>query len=454
MPNNINLLLLKIRKYFATGPEVLTDEDLAILDSDWQARRFGYAVVLAVFGGFGAWAALAPLESAAYGTGTVQVEGNRKLVQHLEGGMVSEILVANGDHVAKGQALVLMDVTQVQAELSIISGRLWAKRALVDRLLSERDEKPAIDFTHWLVALEDERAVVAVGNERALFDARRADLIGEKQVLNQNIVQLQNQIEGMRAVLEAKQAVAISLEVEAGELQELLRDGYVDKQRIRQLERSRAETLGDMSDLGARVAALEVSMEETRLKILQLEKRFKTETVDALTRSEEELYDLEQRHGAMKDRVERTVVRAPNAGIILALKPNTIGAVVGPGEELMSIVPDTDRLLIDTTFSPMDIDRIEVGQEAEVRFSVFKDAYSITGVLVEISADSLVDDVSGALQFEAKVKLVEEDMKLLGEYQLVPGMPAEVLVKTGNRTLLGYLTSPLHRMFERSLIES
>lgn len=454
MSSNWSAFLQKAR-YVLLGspPELGLDEDQLIFDSDRQARRFGYGVVVLVFFGFGSWASFAPLESAAFGSGTVQVEGNRKLVQHLEGGLVAAILVANGDYVMKGQPLVRMDATRPQADLSIVNGRLWAKRALVDRLLSERDGRLSVDFTEWLVALNDERVLVALGNELALFEARRADLLGEKEVLKQRNTQMISQIEGIKAVLDAKQSVAKSLDSEVGELQELLADGYVDKQRIRQLERSRAETLGEISDLTARIAASEISIDETRLKMLQLEKRFKTQVVDELTHAEEELYDLKQRQGALTEVLERTIIRAPNNGVVLALKPNTIGEVIGAGEELMSIVPDTNKLLIDTKLSPMDIDRIRVGQEAEVRFSVFKDAYSITGVLTKVSADTLVDDVTGASYFEAKVKLDEKDIALLGDYELVPGMPAEVLVKTGNRTLLGYLTSPLHRMFEKSLID-
>jgi membrane fusion protein, epimerase transport system len=437
----------------AVNNEIDLQGDQVVLDSDRRARRFGYGLIFVVFGGFGAWAAFAPLESAAHGAGTVQVEGDRKPVQHLEGGMVAEILVANGDYVTQGQALVRMEATQAQSELNTINGRLWAKRALVDRLLSERDEQPTINFSDWLTDVRDERAAVAVGNEQALFDARRADLFGETALLQQRVTQLISQIEGTQAVLSAKRSVAKSLNSEARELQELLAEGYVDKQRIRELERSRAVTLGEIADLLARIAAAEVSIDEIQLQMLQLQKRFKTEVIDALTRAEEEFYDLEQRYRSLNDRVERTTVKAPSNGFVLALTPNTIGEVVGAGDELMSIVPDTGNLLIDTKLSPMDIDRIEIGQQAEVRFSVFKDAYSITGVLIRLSADSLIDEKTGEPYFEAKVKLMEQDMALLGGYRLVPGMPAEVLIKTGDRTLLGYLTSPLHRMFENALIE-
>ena len=198
--------------------EATDSEDAAVMDSDRRARRLGYAVMLIVFGGFGAWSTLAPLESAAVGMGTVQVEGNRKLVQHLEGGIIAEILVSNGDHVLKGQPLVLMDTTQTEAELKSVAGRFWAKRALVDRLLSERDEREDIAFTDWVMQLEDERAAVAIGNERALFNARRAGLLGEKEVLQQSIAQIANQIEGLDAVLDSKRSVSKSLESEAAEL--------------------------------------------------------------------------------------------------------------------------------------------------------------------------------------------------------------------------------------------
>ena len=434
-------------------PEMADSFDESVLESDRKTRLMGYWVVAIVFGGFGLWAAVAPLESAARGQGTVQVDGNRKPIQHYEGGIVSEIFVASGDYVAVGQPLIQLDTTQAQAEQRIIEGRAWAKAALVARLTSERDGFSEVFFPEDLLAQEDERARAAIANESALFVARRSDRLGETAVLNQRVAQLRNQIEGTSAVIDAKKQISNSLQVERSELAQLLEEGYVDKQRIRQLERSLAETLGELADLNAQVAAAKVAIEETELQILQLDKRFKTKVVDALTAAQEELYDMQQRLLAINDRLQRTLLSAPATGYVLGLKPNVVGAVVAPGEELMAIVPDVEKLMIDAKMSPMDIDRIRIGQEAEVRFAVFKDAYTITGELVKVSADSLVDEATGQAYFEAKVELLEDDLVLLGEYQLVPGMPADVLVKTGNRTLLGYLTSPLQRMFENSLIE-
>lgn len=438
---------------FPPIPDFISDCDPEIVDADREVRRFGYVTILVVFIGFGGWAMFAPLESAAIGLGTVQVEGNKKALQHLEGGIVSEIFVENGDYVTEGQALVQLDTTESSAEKRIIEGRLWARQATVSRLLSERDDLQKIEFLPELLEIDDRRAITAVGSESALFEARKADRLGEVSVIQQRIKQLHEQIAGMRSVLATKENIAGSLEVEVQDLNSLFEDGYVDKQRIRQLERSLAQSLGEISELRASIASAEVQIEEGRLQILQLGKRFITNVVDELTRAQDELYDQERRLEIISDRVARSTIRAPTSGYVLALQPNTPGAVIGSGEEIMAVVPDVDHLVVKAKMSPMDIDRISLGQEAEVRFSVFKDAYTITGTLVSVSADSLTDEVTGQDYFEAKVELAQEDLELLGEYQLVPGMPAEVLVKTGNRTLIGYLTSPLQRMFDSALTE-
>jgi len=463
--NNLKALFLQgvsaLKEYFESIRKVLTDPlpyvaenfETHVLESDQNERRFGYAVVVLVFFVFGAWAALAPLESAALGRGTVQVEGNRKPIQHLEGGIVSEVYVSNGDYVGESEILIQLDRTQIATQKSIIEGRGWAKQAAVARLESERDGLDAVAFPADLAAQEDQRARTAISNETALFKARQVDKAGEIAVIESRILQLSEQISGSQAVLKAKESVVSSLETEVADLRQLLTEGYVDKQRIRTLERTLAQTLGEIADLKAGMAAVKVSIEEAELQILQVKKRFITQVVDSLTRAQEELYDLYQQQGAIVDRVDRSSIRAPASGYVLAFKASTPGVVIAPGQEIMSIVPDIGRLIISAELSPLDIDRIRVGQEAEVRFAVFKDAYTVTGTLIKVSADSLIDEVTGQPYFEAKVALHEEDLYLLGDDNLVPGMPADVLIKTGSRTLLGYLTSPLQRMFEYSFIE-
>ncbi len=411
------------------------------LSNDHKTRRLGYVVVGFLVFVVGGWSACAPIDSAALAPGTVQVEGKRKAIQHLEGGIVSEILVTTGDIVESGQPLLRLDATRDKAELQIAQGRIFNTRAAVDRLSAERDARSEVQFSTILVeaAAADDRAAAAISREQSLFDVRTADRVGERSVLEAKKV-------GMRAVRQAKTQVAHSLDSEIDDLADLLADGFVDKQRLRQLERDRAELLGQIADL-------DVTLEEVDLKILQLEKRFKTEVVNELTSALEELYDLERTFETVSDRVIRSTIRAPVDGELLGLQINAVGAVIGSGDTLMEIVPDADGLFVETRVSPMDIDRVHVGQPAEVRFSVFKDAYLVSGTLTKLSADRLIDPSSDVAYYEGEVELVSADLALLGDVELIPGMPAEVVIKTGQRTMLGYLTSPMRRIFSKSLTE-
>jgi epimerase transport system membrane fusion protein len=411
------------------------------LTNDVQTRRLGYVVVGFLVFVVGGWSACAPIDSAALAPGTVQVEGKRQAIQHLEGGIVSEILVATGDIVESGQPLLQLDATRDKAELQIAQGRIFNTRAAVDRLSAERDARSEVQFSAILVeaAAADDRAAAAISREQSLFDVRTADRVGERSVLEAKKT-------GMRAVRQAKKQVADSLDSEIDDLADLLAEGFVDKQRLRQLERDRAELLGQIADL-------DVTLEEVDLQILQLEKRFKTEVVNELTSALEELYDLERTFETVSDRVIRSTIRAPVDGELLGLQINAVGAVIGSGDTLMEIVPDADGLFVETRVSPMDIDRVHVGQPAEVRFSVFKDAYLVSGTLTKLSADRLIDPSSDVAYYEGEVELVSADLVLLGDVELIPGMPAEVVIKTGQRTMLGYLTSPMRRIFSKSLTE-
>ena len=437
---------------------IMTDESTAVapewLDNDRGARVIGYGVVGALAVVVLLWGVIAPIESAALAPGVVQVEGKRKAVQHLEGGIVTEILAANGDWVAENQPLLQMDTTQTRAELQMIEGRRYNLLAMADRLVAERDDLEAIVFRDQLQSTSDDsRAASAMAGEVAIFKARLADRRGEAAVLEQRISQLEQQIKGLDAVRGSQLEVVGSLEEETLALKELHSEGYVDKQRLRELERSRARSLGDLADIDSQLAAANVAVVETRLQILQLIKRFKTGVIDELKDAEELLYEVEQQFAAISDRVRRATVRAPVAGFVLGSNTTTIGAVVSAGAKLMQIVPSVDSLVIAARVSPLDIDRVRIGQPAEIRFSVFKDAYLVSGKLTKLSADRLIDEASNLPYYSAEIALLEDDKLLLEGMDLIPGMPAEVLIKTGERTMLGYLTSPLNRVFSTSLIE-
>ena len=367
--------------------------------------------------------------------------------------MVAEIFVSNGDEVELGQPLLQLDRTVIQAELEIIKGKIWTQQARADRLTSERDDLEQVAFSAGLASAVDQRAIAARNSELAIFTARRASRLGEVEVGTQRIRGLQEQIDGTTEVLAAKNTVVTSIKNEIGELNKLLADGFVDKQRVRELNRVLATSLGELADIEAIKSSQLIAQKEAELAVWQIDKRFKMQVVDDLRASEEALFDSIQKKLAYENRNERTLIIAPNPGIILGLNVNTLGAVIAPGEAVLSIVPNLGDLVVRAKFSPMDIDRIEIGQEAEIRFSVFKDSYSISGLLTQVSADALLDDASGMPYFDAIVELSVEDIPLLGDNRLSPGMPAQVLVKTGTRSFIGYLTSSLKNIFASSLTE-
>ncbi len=410
-------------------------------DKERRTRRIGYGVAFCLLGVIFIWGTVAPIQSAALAPGVVQVEGKRKAIQHLEGGMIAQILVANGEWVEEDQPLLILDMTRTLAERDILQGRLYNQQAAVDRLQAERDSHSDVLFSPLLLDASslDTRALNAISSEQALFLARSADRLAAEAVLV-------SQRKGLELVMGSKQVVEKSLRQEITDLQALLDEGYVDKQRLRELERTRTQTLGELADL-------EVSIEEIGLRVSQLQTRFKKDVVDELSVTLEDLYDLKQQFSAADDKVHRATIRAPVEGTVLNLIPNTIGAVIGSGETVLEIVPIIENLVVDARISPMDIDRVSIGQTAEIRFSVFKDAYMISGVLTKLSRDRLIDQEMGMPYYSAEIRLLEEDLYLLDGMSLVPGMPAEVLIKTGQRTMLGYVTSPMSRTLSRSLIE-
>ena len=430
------------------------DADFPLEISDRVPRLIGMYILLIVFGGFGLWALFAPLDSAALAPGVVTVKSYRKTVQHLEGGIVSEILVTDGQLVEQGQTLLILDNTQSKAELGILMGQYYTARAMERRLVAERDLSGLVEFPVTL-NVEDARAREAIKNEELIFSARRDDRLGEIEVLEQRIVQLESQIHGLQALVASMDEIVSSYSEEVDDLVELLSEGYVDKQRLRDLQRSRSRSVGEVADHRAAIAQAEVKIGETRLEILQLNKRFTTEVVDQLAETQARVYDLRERISAIEDRLRRTVITAPVAGTVLGMQAHTIGGVVQPGKTLLDIVPDLAELVVDARVSPMDIDRVTPGMEATVRFSAFKNATTptIKGVLTKISADRLVDEQTGNPYYLARVEVSDEGKKMLGTLVLVPGMPAEVLIKTGERTLFEYLMQPARNAFARSLIE-
>lgn len=422
--------------------------------SDSSARRLGVVVVVITFGIFGVWAALAPLNSAALAPGTVTVKNYRKTVQHLEGGIVQKILVTDGQHVEAMEPLLILDTTQSGAELDILKGEYFALSAMRSRLIAERNGAASILFPEELASETDTRAKEAIYNESALFQARLQWRNGQIEVLEQRIVQLQSQIKGLDSLIRSKKDLTASYSDEIAELNDLLSDGYIDKMRLTEVQRALTATQGEIAEHQATVAQIEVKIGETRLEIAQKSKELQTEVIDQLGKVQASLFDSGERIRALEDRVARSVIKAPIAGRVLGLNTHTVGGVIGSGEALLDIVPESEELIVEAKVTPSDIDRISIGNEAEIRFSAFNRMTPvIAGRLTSVSADSLVDEHTGLPYYLARVEITEEGRKVLGSLELVPGMPAEVLLKTGARTLFQYIAQPASNIFARSMLE-
>lgn len=427
----------------------------AVETDDKPIRIIGLIVLLSTLGIFGIWAYWAPIDGAALAPGFVTVKSHKKTVQHLDGGIVSELLVKNGDIVNEGDLLLTLDGTENKAQLEIARGQFITLAAQVARLEAERDGKPAITYPDALNDAADLRIIEAKRTENQLFVARKNAHEGEMAVLTQRVGQLNSKIEGLKGQRSSKQDLVTSYSEEARDLKELLAEGFADKQRLRDTERNYMLNKGEISALTSEIAANQIQIGETKLEILQLEKKFQEDVSTKLSEAQTDLYDVTQRMLATKDKVVRIDIKAPVSGRIMGMEMHTVGGVILPGHPILDIVPQQEELIIDAQVSPLDIDRVSIGLVAEVRFTAFKQAVTpvIEGRMIGLSADRLVEEKTGTPYYQAEIELTPESYQKMAHLELVPGMPVEVLIKTGERTVFEYLTKPISNAFARAFIE-
>ncbi|MEX1196401.1 MAG: HlyD family type I secretion periplasmic adaptor subunit [Pseudohongiellaceae bacterium] len=421
-----------------------------------SARRTGLIIAFLVFGVFGIWATTAPIDGAAHAPGTVTARSNNKVVQHLEGGIISEILTENGDRVEAGDPLVHLDATQSRAELAMANVQLAAGEAREARLLAERDGLEQVEFETDISAASPVE-VAEMLSQRAVFQARREARLGQIDMLEQRVRQLRSQLEGLHSQRESKQSLVTSYADELEEVRGLLADGFSDTNRLRSVERNHSTLRGEIAELDSNIATTEMRITETQTEIKQVEREFFAEVVTELGETRSQLEDLRERRTALQDVVDRKIVRAPDAGIVNGMDIHTVGAVIAPGDPIAEIVPEGDELIIEARVSPMDIDRVAVGQDASVRFSSLNAQTTprLTGTVINLSADAFVEEQSGNSYYQARISVEPSELESLGgsAIVLVPGMPAEVFINSGERTLMQYLLKPLTNAMARSFIE-
>lgn len=415
---------------------------------------FGLSVIALLVVGFGGWAMTAELSGAVIAQGLVVVDRHVKKIQHRDGGIVSKIFVSNGDKVQAGDILVRLDDTQLNANLAIIRSQLIELKGRRARLAAERDGASSVTFPDQFLSLGPEAAKVKSGEER-LFQVNRETRQGQIDQLNLRITQLQSEITGLRAQQEAKSSELALIEKELNSIRQLKKRNLTTASRVYAMEREAARLNGERGGLTSQIARAEGQISEVRVQILSIEQTVRSETQKQLRDIDARLTELREREVAAKDQLNRVQMRAPLAGTIHELAVHTVGGVITPAEPVMLIVPEGDDLTIEARIAPSDIDQVLPGQFATLRFSAFsqQNTPAVDGRVLKVSADVTKDDATGQRYYVGRVAFAEDASVKLGGQKLLPGMPVEVFITTGERTALSYLTKPFVDQLARTFRE-
>lgn len=413
--------------------------------------------MLVTFLGFGGWASLAPLGSAVVAAGNLVVESNRQDVQHLDGGQTARLMVREGDRVAAGDVVIALDPVRVAAQASLVRSQLDSARLVVARLSAEqaREARFTIEPDLQDRSRYDQALAAAIQAQRSIMETRRVSLEGQVSVLQQRIRQLQEQITGLVAQERSRVQQIRLLRQELDGVLELLRGGHATRIRALGLEREIARLEGERGEHAANVSRLEQSIGEADLQVLQLRRSFDEEIAAKLQEAQQTLVEAQERLTSAEDQLRRLQIRAPVSGTVVGLAVHTVGAVITPGQVLMQIVPGEDRLLVEAEVRVEDVERLSPGVEAVIQFTGLPQVTMplVTGRLLVISADRLTDQRTGMPYYKARLAVDEESRAKLADRRIVPGMPVQVMIRTGQRTMLGYLLDPVTLALGRAMQE-
>ncbi|KGE82388.1 hemolysin secretion protein D [Rhizobium sp. H41] len=432
---------------------------------EWQTLRrsirnhifvggLGFLTLVGVFGG---WAVGTEIVGAVIAQGSLVVETSLKKVQHPVGGVVSELAVRDGDRVKAGDVVMRIDATMTKANLAIIVKSLDQFTARKARLESERDRAGRVIFPQTLLDRAGDGEVLAMMNaEQRLYENRKAVRESKKRQLEQRVRQLRDEISGMEAERAANFREQGMVDEELIRFRSLHERGLMEKSRLSTLERQATDIDGDIGRLMAGIAGVEAKISETALQILQIDEQWSEEVGSDLREMDARIGEYVERRVAAEDQLKRVDILAPQDGVVHQLSVHTIGGVVAPGEQIMMIVPEVDKLVVEVKVAPQDIDQIYYGQLTNLRFSAFnqKTTPEITGTVERISADVTVDQRTGTSFYLVRVATSQEQIKRLGEFSLMPGMPVEAFITTGERSVLSYFLKPLIDQANRTFREA
>lgn len=418
----------------------------------------GYATLALAFGVFGTWAATAPMASGVVAGGTVAVYSNRKVVQHLEGGIVSEILVQEGNVVDVGDILVRLDPKQAQGNYAVLSTRLAFLKATEARLEAESVAADEITFPPEVLAeiKPGEPEPVFIKLQRNIFEDRRVTKAGQISILKVRAEQLGEEIIGLQAQRNAFESQLSSITEEIERLSRGQEGGFVATNQVSQFTRTRMELEGNLGQAISSIARAKQSIAETELQIIQISQEYAERASTELRDVRDQVQELSERVKQARDILDRTTIRAPVRGMVQNIQIHTTSGVIRSAEHIMDIIPLDDDLIINARVRPLDIDNVDLGSRAEVRFSAFSSRTTpvIFGSISVLSQDIIQpDDARVEPYYIARVEVSEKDIPPELRGRLVPGMPAEVIFVSGERTLVQYLLKPLQDSFSKGLLE-
>jgi len=430
----------------------ITDTKAAIQRHLWA----GVTLLIVLCGGVGGWAATTEISGAVIAPGVLVVDTNVKKVQHPTGGVVGEIRARDGDRVTIGDIVVRLDETVTRANLAIVLRGLDELVARKARLEAERDGLEGIAFpSEFIERLSEPQVAAIIAGERKLFDLRQSARVGQKSQLRERIAQLREEIGGIAAQIKAKAQEIVLIQRELTGARDLWEKNLMPITKLTQLEREATRLEGERAQLIATSAQSKGKISELELQIIQVDRDLASEVGKELREVDAKIGEFVERKVAAEDQLKRIDIRAPQDGVVHQSVVHTIGGVINAGEQLMLIVPSTDNLIVEAKFAPQDIDQVKIGQRAVVRFTSFNQRTTpeLNGAVTRVSADTTVDQRTSAPYYTLRISLSREEIARLGEVTLVPGMPVESFIQTGDRKVISYLMKPLSDQVMRAFRE-
>ena len=409
----------------------------------WTGNLLFFGFIL----GLGTWSAFAPLESAAIAPGVVEAESSRKTIQHLEGGIIKDILVADGDIVRAGQILVRLDATKDRAELQSLRGQFWETTAREARLEAEQQGYDQISFPSELETAQEQNSSIAaiLVGQQSISKTRRMVFESQAAVIREKMLQVEKEIEGLKAQEFAAAKRAEIARDEVSTVTILVNKGYERRPRLLSLEREVADIDGRRGDITSQISRAGQVISESQETLLKLESDRQNEIAQSLRDTQNQIFQLRQRMHAAEDQLSRTEVKAPEDGVVTDLRIHTPGGVIGAGAALMDLVPRHDRLIVTARVRPEDIDVVHPGLTADVHLTAYNERRvpRLKGAITHVSADRLLDKRTDQPYYTAKIRLQEKQVAELDGVQIIPGMTTQVFIKTGRSTVALYALRPL-----------